>query len=277
MPSFVPPKKNTAFIFWLGLVDRANRPLFKSSPTLAAGDVKVSIDGGALANLTTLPVVTPAASVLVKVDLSAAEMNGDNIAVVFIDAAGAEWDDVIATLQTTARQIDDLATAAALVTVQADTDDLQTRLPAALVGGRMDSSVGAYASGQAPLQPTVAGRTLDVTATGEAGLDFDNTAGTLAKGTDITGFNDLSAAQVKAEVVDALNVDTYAEPAQGTPAATTTLAAKINFLYKAWRNRFTQTASQYSLYNDDAVTVDHKSTVSDNGTTFDRAEVATGP
>lgn len=67
-----------------------------------------------------------------------------------------------------------LATAAALATVQSDTDDIQTRLPAALVSGRMDSSVGAYAAGLTPLQPTVAGRTLDVAATGEAGLDFDN-------------------------------------------------------------------------------------------------------
>lgn len=39
-----------------------------------------------------------------------------------------------------------LATASALATVQADTDDMQTRLPAALVGGRMDSSVGAMAA-----------------------------------------------------------------------------------------------------------------------------------
>lgn len=42
-----------------------------------------------------------------------------------------------------------LATAAALATVQADTDDIQSRLPAALVGGRMDSSVGAVAAGAA--------------------------------------------------------------------------------------------------------------------------------
>lgn len=48
------------------------------------------------------------------------------------------------------------------------------RLPASLVSGRMDSSVGAYQSGQTPLQPTVAGRTLDVTTTGEAGIDWAN-------------------------------------------------------------------------------------------------------
>lgn len=38
------------------------------------------------------------------------------------------------------------ASAAALATVQADTDDIQTRLPAALVSGRMDASVGAMAA-----------------------------------------------------------------------------------------------------------------------------------
>lgn len=38
------------------------------------------------------------------------------------------------------------ASAAALATVQSDTDDIQTRLPAALVGGRIDSSVGAMAA-----------------------------------------------------------------------------------------------------------------------------------
>jgi hypothetical protein len=58
--------------------------------------------------------------------------------------------------------------------VETDTQDIQNRLPAALVGGRMDASVGAYQSGQAPLQPTTAGRTLDVTVTGEAGIDLGN-------------------------------------------------------------------------------------------------------
>lgn len=83
-------------------------------------------------------------------------------------------------------------------------------------------------------------------------------------------------AQVNAEVLDVLNVDTFAEPGQGTPTATTTLAAKIGYLYKAWRNRNTQTASQYSLYNDDAITVGQKATFADDATTADRGEIATG-
>lgn len=40
-----------------------------------------------------------------------------------------------------------LATASALAAVQTDIDDIQTRIPAALVSGRMDSSVGAMATG----------------------------------------------------------------------------------------------------------------------------------
>lgn len=39
------------------------------------------------------------------------------------------------------------ATAAAVAGVQADTDDIQSRLPAALVSGRIDASVGAMAAG----------------------------------------------------------------------------------------------------------------------------------
>lgn len=39
-----------------------------------------------------------------------------------------------------------LATASALSTAQADLDDIQTRLPAALVGGRIDANVGAISS-----------------------------------------------------------------------------------------------------------------------------------
>jgi hypothetical protein len=61
-----------------------------------------------------------------------------------------------------------------LAALQSDTDNLQTRVPTSLVSGRMDASVGAYQTGLAPLQPTTAGRTLDVSTTGEAGIDWAN-------------------------------------------------------------------------------------------------------
>lgn len=43
-----------------------------------------------------------------------------------------------------------------------------------LISGNVPSVVKAYDTGQAPLQPTVAGRTLDVSTGGEAGLDWAN-------------------------------------------------------------------------------------------------------
>lgn len=110
MATYVPPKKNTAFIMYCGLPSASTSSAFQSNPTLAAGDAKVSIDGGALSNLATLPAVTPASSKMVKISLSTSEMNGDNITLVLSDQTSPpEWADVIINIQTSARQVDDLA------------------------------------------------------------------------------------------------------------------------------------------------------------------------
>jgi len=108
MPSS-PPKKNTAFTFYVGLVSQANTKILQVSPTLAADDVKVAIDDGAPNNLATLPVVDADFTKRVKVALSAGEMNGDRISIIFADAAGAEWCDLIIDIATSVRQVDDLA------------------------------------------------------------------------------------------------------------------------------------------------------------------------
>lgn len=115
---------------------------------------------------------------------------------------------------------------------------------------------------------------------GARGTIDTNIDGTLTSLTNAPTAGDLTAtmkASVNAEVLDVLNTDTFAEPGQGTPAATTSLAAKINYLYKAWRNKKTQTASVFSLFADDATTVDQKASVSDDGTTTTVGEIATGP
>jgi hypothetical protein len=99
-------------------------------------------------------------------------------------------------------------------------------------------------------------------------------------GGNVTGSVGSLATQAKAdvntEVLDVLSVDTFAEPGQGTPAATNTLSVKVGYLFKAWRNRTTVTSSEYALYADDATTKDQEAALSDNGTTFERGEVATG-
>lgn len=66
---------------------------YKVDPTLAAGDAQGSKDGGALANLATLPSVVPAGSRLVRVSLSAAELTCKQLVIQLVDAAGAEWED----------------------------------------------------------------------------------------------------------------------------------------------------------------------------------------
>lgn len=89
-------------------------------------------------------------------------------------------------------------------------------------------------------------------------------------------FNATALASINAEVVDALNTDTYAEPGQGVPAATASLVAKIGYLYKSWRNKKTQTSSEWALYADDGTTKDHEAVVSDDGTTTTKGEIGTG-
>jgi hypothetical protein len=182
------------------------------------------------------------------------------------------------------------------------------------------------------LKPTTAGRSLDVSAGGEAGVDWANvgsptttlaltgttiattqkvdietiktqavtaaagvtfptsvasptniTAGTITTVTNLTNAptaGDLTTAMkasVNAEVVDCLNVDTYAEPGQEAPPATTTLVKKIGYTYKFARNKITQTATTLSVFADDGTTVDQKTTVSDDATTYTRGELVTGP
>lgn len=71
--------------------------------------------------------------------------------------------------------------------------------------------------------------------------------------------------------------DPRAEPGQGAPAVNADMATKVDYLYKAWRNKSTQTSTTYSLYDDAGTTVDQKSTDSDDGSTATKGEVGTGP
>lgn len=98
-----PPVRGEDFIFYVTLEDAANPGNLKLNPTIASGDFKVSKDDGALANLTTLPTVSPAASGWVKVSLSVSEMTADNVKVQWIDQTSPkEWADGSVCIVTTA-------------------------------------------------------------------------------------------------------------------------------------------------------------------------------
>lgn len=109
MATYVTPKINTIYIFYISLVSQANTKIFQANPTIAAGDFLVATGDGAPGNLGTLPVVDADFTKRLKVTLSAAEMNDGNVTFIASDAAGAEWCDLTINIQTSARQIDDLA------------------------------------------------------------------------------------------------------------------------------------------------------------------------
>lgn len=193
------PKKNTAFTFAIGLGSRLARPAFQAAPTLAAGDFKVSIDGGAFTNLATLPTVTPAGGTRVQIALSAAEMNGDNIMVQCIDAAGGEWDDVIITFDLSARNADDLATPTNITAGVITTVTNLTNAPTAGdLTAAMKTSVTTAATAATPTAAAVTGAVGSVT-----GAVGSVTAGvTVTTNNDKTGYG-LSSAAVQA-IWDAL-------------------------------------------------------------------------
>ena len=118
--------------------------------------------------------------------------------------------------------------------IMADTNDIQTRLPAALVGGRMDSSVGAMATGT------------------------------------------LTADAVAADVTTEIWAQTLTELAQAVPSATPSVLNAITLLYMIARNQVTVTSTSKTFSND-AGTVVFKKALTDDGTTYTEAEMATGP
>ena len=94
---------------------------------------------------------------------------------------------------------------------------------------------------------------------------------------------DSAATEAKQDIIDgvvdailAMLDDARAEPGQGAPAVNPDAMTKIDYLYKAWRNKTTSDSDSIDLYNDAGAVVDQKSTISDDGSTFTRGEMGTG-
>ncbi len=85
------------------------------------------------------------------------------------------------------------------------------------------------------------------------------------------------AAAINAEVLDVVNIDTFAEPGQVNPPAAPTIRQMLHHPYKRWRNKRTSTNAQKSYFNDAGAVVDQKRAISDGGATYSEDEVVTGP
>ena len=195
-------------------------------------------DAGALNDLATLAARLTAVRAGYLDELGAANIPADidtlltrvtaavALASVCTEARLSELD--AATAGKAANQIDEIRT---------DTGDIQTRLPAALVGGRMDADVGAK--------------------TGNVALSTQEKA------------------DVNTEVVDALETDTLVELSQGAPSATPSIKDALMLSYMALRNKRTTTSSEDAIYND-AGTKIAKRTLTDDGSTLDQSELISG-
>jgi len=138
---------------------------------------------------------------------------------------------------------DALPNAGALTTIQADLDDIQTRLPAALVSGRIDASVGAMAANVM----TAAAAAADLTTELQSGLATSADLATVAGYLDtevaailedtgttlpaqIAGLNNLSSAQAQSAAAAALTAydpPTKAELDAGLAALNNISAADV--------------------------------------------------
>lgn len=106
------PLKGQSYTFEVTLLDASDGNTLKVNPTIVGGDVKISKDGGALANLTNTPTTSPAGSAIVQVTLTDAEMDADRIDILFVDQTSPkEWADLHIHLQ----PVSDLGTPGSVV------------------------------------------------------------------------------------------------------------------------------------------------------------------
>ncbi len=186
------------------------------------------------------------------------------------DRGDAAWDTADVSALALQSSVDTLEASAAAI--EADTQDIQGRLPAALVGGRMDANAGAISGDataadnlEAALDGT-GGVTITAGLTGNITGNLSGSVGSLTANNDKTGYA-LSAAGV-----DAILDEPITEPAGVFAWASGSLRAIIGWVGALARNRMTQTATTQTLRNDANSADLATSTHSDDTTTHVRGE-----
>jgi hypothetical protein len=274
----------------------------------ATGDVRLGTAYGAASEYTgTLAVPSPT---LVAIGVATDDTVGSYAPTGGLDAAG-----VRSAIGLASANLD-----TQLSGLQSDTNDIQSRLPAALVGGKMDSIAELDSASRLAIWNTLTTETFTADSFGDLLIISDGTNGREVK---VTGANHIAAdvhdvqpdgltastdiiaikakttnlptdpadqslveaaitaatsplatpAQVNAQVLDVLSVDTFGE-LSSPPAATSSLKDKLGWLFMWARNRSTQSATQRKLYADDATTIVSTETVGDDGATFTKGEAS---
>lgn len=142
------PQKNVAF--------RATFPILDADGDLVTGaatlDSEVSKDGGTFVDCTNEATEIATGSGIYFLDITATEMNADTVAVIIkTSTAGAKTTTLVfypeeaGDIRVNVTQVSGTTQTAG--DIIGDTNDIQARLPAALVSGRIDASVGAMSAG----------------------------------------------------------------------------------------------------------------------------------
>jgi hypothetical protein len=118
---------------------------------------------------------------------------------------------------------------------------------------------------------------VDTAEIGTAGAGLTEAGGTGDHLGDLGGMSTAMKAEVNAEALDVINTDTLTLPGQAAPSNTPTLREAIGWLYKMMRNKKTQTATQFNLYDNAGSTIDAKATVSEAASTATKEEIESGP
>lgn len=274
------PKTNTAYAFLASLPDMADTRLFKDNPTLAAGDVKVVVDTTNLGNITSLPTAVTGNTRVLAFALTAAEMNGDHIAVICHDAAGAEWADVIFEIDTTAATEDDLATAITAVDDYVDTEVAAIKaktdnLPAdpadasdiaaslATITGYIDTEVAAILAAVDTEVAAIKAKTDSLTFTTANQLDVQ----VLSMAANVLTASALATNAVT-EITDAILALVPTEAA-GAPS---TLGQLIYHIRQLGKNKlvYNKATDHMILYKDDGTTALYDHTMVDDASTATR-------
>lgn len=145
------------------------------------------------------------------------------------------------------------------------------QVTAASVQGNVTGSVGSVTG-------NVGGSVGSVT--GNVGGNVVGSVASVTAGVTVTTNSDKTGYALtgveEAAIAAAVLAATIAELAQAQPPTTPTLAQALALLYMSFRNTRTVTATTDSITNN-AGTVIAKSAISDDGTTFSRAKLVSGP
>lgn len=269
-------KQSTAVAVKIGpFVDSTDGVTAETGLTISQADIRLSKNGGNIAQSNNAAGATHDELGYYDVPLDTTDTNTLGTLKVLISESGAlpvwqdfmvvpanVWDSLFGAdkLQVHADEI-----TAGLITATALADNAITAAKIATDAiGASELAADAVAEIQSGLATAAALATVDSIV--DAILaDTDTTIPAL-----IAALNDISAAEVNAEIVDALATDTYAEPS-GVPAATATLATKLGWLFMALRNQVTVTATKKTFF-DDSGAAEWEKDLSDDGTTYTETE-----